>query len=94
METQKQRNSSDRIVKTYKFQQIGSSYYIAIPKPFVSQQMLIKGVHIKLIEYDENHLTIKIIAAPPTKAESKNKGGAQKNGEHPKNNKTSRKNTS
>lgn len=81
--------------KTYKFQQLGSSYYIAVPKPFVSEQMLLYGVAIKIIESDENHLMLELIVTPQGVPPAMNAPkGDKSNGEHAESDKTGRKNTS
>lgn len=73
-------------MRIYKIQQQGGAYYIALPKPLISESMLQNGVYVEVLHYDKNVLTIRVTAAKEEK-------GAKLFGEHPKSDKTNRKNT-
>lgn len=48
--------------RIYRIQKQGGAYYICLPKPLISEDMLQNGVTIKILEYHENYIKIEIKA--------------------------------
>jgi len=63
---------SDRI---YKLQRQGNSYYLCLPKLFVSERMLANGVYIRVERLSGDELILKVRAADGQHTKDHKKGG-------------------